>query len=219
MVNMTKTSGHGCRGGCGLSEKNDKNVGWRKTARMAISHPRIWRKHGSPSWRGQNSNTTGGTVCGEEGQRNCGRRARETKLSWKHENVREASGKPQVRPKNSEKCVFILNCVKQNAYDDRKPRGFPLPQIERLRDSVLLGGRQRSYMAKLDLSICFCSLCLPRSWVGEFSVCVGDAQYVWQSLPFGWKYSPLLCQKFLYSLVRMSLCWLPVLFLSTWMTF
>ena len=48
-------------------------------------------------------------------------------------------------------------------------------------------------MAKLDLSNCFWSLRLPQSWVGEFSVCVGDAEYVWQKLPFGWKYSPLLC--------------------------
>ena len=123
----------------------------------------------------------------------------------KHENVREASGKAQVRPKNSEKCAFILNCVKPNACDESKPRGFQLPQIERLRDSVLLGGRQRLYMAKLDLSNCFWSLRLPKSRVGEFSVCVGDAQYVRQSLPFGWKYSHLLCQKLVYR-------WLPILF-------
>ena len=43
-------------------------------------------------------------------------------------------------------------------------------------------------------------------------VCVGDAQYVWQSLPFGWKYSPLLCQKLVYKVVRTSVWWLPVLF-------
>ena len=30
-------------------------------------------------------------------------------------------------------------------------------------------------MAKLDLSNCFWSLRLPRSWVREFRVCVGDA--------------------------------------------
>ena len=71
--------------------------------------------------------------------------------------------------------MFILNCVKQNACDSPKPRGFQLPQIEHLRDSILLKGRQKLYMAKLDLSNCFWSLCLPRSWVGEFSVCVGDA--------------------------------------------
>ena len=43
-------------------------------------------------------------------------------------------------------------------------------------------------------------------------MCVGDAQYVWQSLPFGWKYSPLLCEKLVYSVVETSLWWLPVLF-------
>ena len=43
-------------------------------------------------------------------------------------------------------------------------------------------------------------------------MCAGDAQYVWKSLPFGWKYSPLLCQKLVYSVVRTSVWWLPVLF-------
>ena len=33
----------------------------------------------------------------------------------KHTNVQEASSKAQVRPKSSEKCAFILNCLKQNA--------------------------------------------------------------------------------------------------------
>ena len=130
----------------------------------------------------------------------------------RHANVQEASGKAQVSPKSSEKCAFILNSVKQNARDGRKPRGFQLPQIEHLRDSILLGWRQKLNMAKLDLSNCFWSLRLPRSWVGEFSVCVGDAQYVWQSLPFGWKYSPLLCQKLVYNVVRTSVWWLLVLF-------
>ena len=43
-------------------------------------------------------------------------------------------------------------------------------------------------------------------------VCVGGAQYVWQPLPFGWKYSPLLCQKLVYSVVRTLVWWLRVLF-------
>ena len=67
-------------------------------------------------------------------------------------------------------------------------------------------------MAKLDLSNYFWSVRLPRRWVGEYSVCVGDAQYVWQPLLFGWKYSPLVCQKLVYSVVRTSIWWLPVLF-------
>ena len=41
---------------------------------------------------------------------------------------------------------------------------------------------------------------------------MGDAQYVWQSLPFGWKYSPLLCHRLVYSVVGTSVWWLPVLF-------
>ena len=84
----------------------------------------------------------------------------------KHASIREASSKARVRPKSNEKCVFILNCVKQNVCDSCKPRGFQLPQIEQLRDSILLGGRRKLYMAKLDLSKCFWSVCLPRRWVG-----------------------------------------------------
>ena len=57
------------------------------------------------------------------------------------DGVKEAGGKAQVRPKSCTKCAFILNCVKQNECDGRKPRGFRLPQIEQLRDSILLGGR------------------------------------------------------------------------------
>ena len=131
----------------------------------------------------------------------------------KREGVKEASGKAQVRPKSSEKCAFILNCVKQNKCDGRKPHGFQRPLSEQLRDSISLGGgRKKLYMAKLDLSNCFWSVRLPQQWVGDFSVCVGHAQYVWQSSPFGWKYSPLLCQKLVYSVVRTSIWWLPLLF-------
>ena len=88
--------------------------------------------------------------------------------------------------------------------------GFSNPQ--QLRDSILLEGRQKLYMAKLDLSNCFWGVRLHPRWVGNVSVCVGDAHYSWQSLLFGWKYSPLLCQKLVYSVVRTSVWWLPVLF-------
>ena len=75
-------------------------------------------------------------------------------------------------------------------------------------------------MAILDLPNCFWSLRLPRSWVGEFSVCVGDAQYDWQSLPFGRKYSPLLGQNLVYNVVRTSvLVAACTVFLSTSTTF
>ena len=41
----------------------------------------------------------------------------------KHDKLGVASDKAQVRPKSSEKCAFILNWVKQNERDARKPRG------------------------------------------------------------------------------------------------
>ena len=78
----------------------------------------------------------------------------------RHANVQEASGKAQVRPKSSEKCAFILNCVKLNACDGRKPRDFQLPRIEHLRDSILLGGRHKLNMANCTyptiFGVCAC---------------------------------------------------------------
>ena len=56
--------------------------------------------------------------------------------------------------------------------------------------------------------VCACQVL---GW-GIQCVCVGDAQYVWQSVHFGWKYSPLLCEKLVYSVVRTWLWWLPILF-------
>ena len=44
-----------------------------------------------------------------------------------HDKLGVASGKAQVRPDNNEKCVFVLNCVKQNESDARKPCGFQPP--------------------------------------------------------------------------------------------
>ena len=105
-----------------------------------------------------------------------------------------------------------MNCVQQNASDGRKPRGFQLPQIEHLRDSILLGGEAEAIYGKIGPFQLFLESLLPWSSVGEFGVCVGDAHYVWQSLPFGWKYSPLLCLKLVYSVVRTSVWWLPVSF-------
>ena len=84
----------------------------------------------------------------------------------------------KVRPKSSEKCPFILNCVKQNDSDARKPHGFHLPQTEQLWKALMLEGRRKLYLAKLDLSNCFWSIWLPKKWVGALSVCVGDTQYI-----------------------------------------
>ena len=72
----------------------------------------------------------------------------------KHENVREASGKAQVRPKSSEKCAFKLNCLKQNTCDE-----------------ILFCWGQRLYMAKSDLSNWFCGVCACLGRGSGSSVC------------------------------------------------
>ena len=66
-----------------------------------------------------------------------------------------ASGKAHVIPKNSEKCSFIMNCMKQNASDCRPPPRFVLPQLEALRDCLLPRKRKSVYMIKFDVSNCY----------------------------------------------------------------
>ena len=65
------------------------------------------------------------------------------------------SGKVRVKPKNTQKCPFILNCSRLNDSDGRKPMGFRLPQIEHLREA-----------ANLDISNCFWSIRRPWDWGG-----------------------------------------------------
>ena len=67
------------------------------------------------------------------------------RMPWfemEHSENTRTCGRPAVRHKFDLIVVrsVHLYCVKQNACDELKPRGFRLPQIERLRDSVLLGG-------------------------------------------------------------------------------
>ena len=47
---------------------------------------------------------------------------------------------------------------------------------------LFVGGEAEAIYGKIGRVQLFWSLRLPRLWVGEVSVCVGDAQYVWQSL-------------------------------------
>ena len=106
-----------------------------------------------------------------------------------------ASGKARVIPKNSEKCSFIMNCMKQNASDCCPPPKFVLPQLEALRECLFLRKRKRVYMIKFDVSNCFWSILMPKRWRGIFQVSVSGQSYAWSSLPFGWKYSPVICQR------------------------
>ena len=122
-----------------------------------------------------------------------------------------ASGKARVIPKNSEKCSFIMNCMKQNASDWRLPPKFVLPQLEALRDCLLLRKRKRVYMIKFDVSNCYWSILMPKRWRDIFQVSVSGQSYAWSSLPFGYKYSPVMCQRLMGALAENSVFHLQVL--------
>ena len=108
-----------------------------------------------------------------------------------------ASGKARVIPKNSEKCSFIMNCMKQNASDCRPPPKLVLPELKALRDCLLPRKRKRVYMIKFDVSNCYWSILMPKCWRDILHVSASGQSHAWSSLPFGWKYSPMICQRLL----------------------
>ena len=58
-------------------------------------------------------------------------------------------------------------------------------------------------MCHIDLSNCFWSLRLPETFWGAFRISDGEGGVLsFKCLPFGWKYSPILCQKVLERLVE-----------------
>ena len=58
-------------------------------------------------------------------------------------------------------------------------------------------------MCHIDLSNCFWSLHLPEAFRGAFRVLDGEGGVLsFKCLPFGWKYSPILCPKVLERLLE-----------------
>ena len=104
------------------------------------------------------------------------------------------SGKARVIPKNSEKCSFIMNCMKQNASNCRPPPRFVMPQPEALPDCLLPRKRKRVYMIKFDVSNCYWSILMPKRCRDNFQVSVSGQNHACLLCPFGWKYSPVICQ-------------------------
>ena len=65
------------------------------------------------------------------------------------------------------------------------------------------GGDEELCMCHIDLSNCFWSLCLLETFWGAFRISDGEGGVLsFRCLPFGWKYSPILCQKVLERLVE-----------------
>ena len=105
-------------------------------------------------------------------------------------------------PKNEEKCRFIMDPI-LNAVDPRRPRSFRLPTLEGL-GRRLASGRS-TYMTKTDLQNCYWSIKLPREWRRVFVVTAGARAYRVTRLPFGWAYSPSICQRLVSGIVKGSL--------------
>ena len=112
-----------------------------------------------------------------------------------------------LRPKTQEKCRLLLHPKEIHRADSRRPPRFRLTRLEDF------GGwmaeqrrrRRRCYLAKIDLVNCYRSVHLPRRWRQIFVVRAGRHNYRITRLPFGWKYSPAICQRLVDRMVHATL--------------
>ena len=104
------------------------------------------------------------------------------------------TSKARVIPKNSQKRALIFACVGLNDADGRKPPKFHLPRVEQVTRLMATTG-PKAFVGKIDLSNCFWSIRMPYRWCRVFRVNTPQGCFRWLTLPFGWKYSPVLCQR------------------------
>ena len=103
---------------------------------------------------------------------------------------------------------MILDATPINEADARSPAKFRLPGLEGLRDWLRgeVGGGKAPWLAKLDIQNAFWSIKLPRLWRRIFVLRSADGRaYRYTRLPFGWRYSPLVCQTLVRSIVAGAL--------------
>ena len=105
-----------------------------------------------------------------------------------------------LRYKNAEKCRLLLNAVRINASDHRAPKAVRLPTLSHLAHTIK-GSRSGRWLCKIHLQNCYWSIKLPRSWHRVFVVQAGQHRYKYTRLPFGWRYSPSICQTLVNCLV------------------
>ena len=110
---------------------------------------------------------------------------------------KQATGRAVVIPQNSEKCSMILVCKEQNQASGVKPKGFRLPQMEKICDRLVFDNKKSAWrMCKLDLGSCLWRIRPPAQWRHSFEVRAGGGGGDrWTRLPFGWAFSPVVCQK------------------------
>ena len=111
---------------------------------------------------------------------------------------------PFIIPKTSEKVSLILRCVKQNGLDGCTPPRFSLRSWEQLSKLlVTFYPGVPLYGTHIDLKNAFWSFVLPDSARTVFRLRSGPSGRVvgLGRLPFGWKYSPFICQQTLARIV------------------
>ena len=119
-------------------------------------------------------------------------------------NAARGTSKARVIPKNSQKCALFFACVGLNDADGRKPPKFHLPQVEQVTRLMATAG-PKAFSGKFDVSNCFWSIRMPYRWCRVFRVNTPQGCFRWLTLPFGWKYSPVLCKRLVSALVCRAL--------------
>ena len=98
----------------------------------------------------------------------------------------------------------MLNAVRINASDPHPPKKVHLPTLSDLAHTVRRSKSGR-WLCKIDLTSCYWSIRLPRSWHRVFVVEVSGRRYKYTRLPFGWKHSPALCQTLIRRIVHSAI--------------
>ena len=101
-------------------------------------------------------------------------------------------------PKNETKARLILHGVRANQRQwegGYKVLRVSLPQVESLAEAFSQG--LRGWGANIDVTNCYWSILLPEGKSHLFRVGGEECMWVFKTLPFGWSYSPLMCQRLL----------------------
>ena len=108
-----------------------------------------------------------------------------------------------LRPKNRQKCRMILDASPINGADPRRPQKFTLPGLEQLRDWMRGGGCVDGQTRPTE---CILERRATRGWRRVFVLQTADGRsYRYTRLPFGWRYSPLICQSLVRGIVTAAL--------------
>ena len=101
-------------------------------------------------------------------------------------------------PKNETKARLILHGVRANQRQWEGGYKVPrvsLPQVESVAEVFSQG--LRGWGANIDVTNCYWSILLPEGKSHLFHVGGEECMWVFKTPPFGWSYSPLLCQRLL----------------------